>query len=165
MEIKVLCRGNPLGDICMKVLGNLLEGNSTCIEKLYLANVGITEESNSEFLGSIRNIKRLKILRLENNLINNNDAKFTLQKFLGPNSILIYLNLSNCELTDELGHSLFNSINNNNDRLKTLILSKNKLGSSTGKMIKEALSNPKTVLSILDLSNNRLNVLYLISIG
>jgi len=147
---------NPLGDPCIEALAKSIRAETTTIKRMLLMNIDLTSESSINFFPVIKSIGKLKSLRLDHNDLNKDEARFPLEELVGRYSILVHLSLTNCNLTDELGVFLFRGINNNRKHIRTLMLSKNKLGIQTSIEIKQSLEVAK--IEVLDLSYNRINV-------
>ncbi|XP_056128283.1 NACHT, LRR and PYD domains-containing protein 3-like isoform X2 [Rhinichthys klamathensis goyatoka] len=142
---------NELGDSGVKLLSAVLENPLCKLEKLWLEGCGVTDEGFVALASALRsNPSHLRDLSLSWNELGDSGVKLFSAVLENPLCKLEKLWLIRCGVTDEGCVALASALRTNPSHLRYLSLSRNELGDSGVKRLKDLEDDPHYKLETLE---------------
>ncbi|XDV33293.1 hypothetical protein PO909_003749 [Leuciscus waleckii] len=144
---------NKLGNSGVKLFSAVLENPQCKLEELWLYDCGVTDEGCAALASALRsNPSHLRKLDLYKNKLGDSGVKLFSALLTNPHCKLEILGLRDCGVTDEGCAALASALRSNPSHLRQLYLSKNKLGDSGVKLLKDLKDDPHYKLERLELT-------------
>ncbi|CAM4548559.1 unnamed protein product [Leuciscus chuanchicus] len=142
---------NKLGNSGVKLFSAVLENPQCKLEELWLYDCGVTDEGCAALASALRsNPSHLRKLDLYKNKLGDSGVKLFSALLTNPHCKLEILGLRDCGVTDEGCAALASALRSNPSHLRQLYLSKNKLGDSGVKLLKDLKDDPHYKLERLE---------------
>ncbi|XP_046888372.1 NLR family CARD domain-containing protein 3 [Hypomesus transpacificus] len=142
---------NHFKDDVMELLGSLLSAKDCHIQKLSLADNGISNKGAKALSRALLVNRTLSTLDLRGNRIGAKGAKF-LAEALKTNQVLVSINFQNNQIEEEGARALAEVLQSNR-RLLSLNIQKNSIGPDGARWIANALKTNRTLTELILCSN------------